>query len=84
MAAAGHSAAIVPNAGGGIGGRMIITRTALRTIWIRSHGICIARNDGRASHSEAFRMASLQENRTVLTYLHPVSFFAARLALSAK
>lgn len=38
-------------------------------------GICIARNDRKDSKSWAFRMASLQENRTVLTYLHSVSFF---------
>lgn len=77
VAGAGHNVAIETNAGAVLGGTDDNCRTALRTTVdfageVRS--ICIARDDRKASRSRIFRMASLQENRTVLTYLHPVFF----------
>lgn len=51
-----------------------LSHSATYDCGLRWRGICIARDDRKASRSRTFRMASLQENRTVLTYLHPVFF----------
>lgn len=73
MMTAGHSVAVETHAGSGIGGRTTILRTALRTILDFARKVFASREMIEGLKSPAFRMASLQENRTVLNCI-PYTF----------